>query len=254
LIRSRVPCDILDEESLRRDDLNRYSLLILPNAACTGKTADDRLREFVRRGGQLLASFESSLCDEAGRREGNFRLADLFGIRLLRSPVKPYPHFYFFRTDDRPPVFSGIRADLLPAPIVSCEVAAEGAEVVSPFSIKFKGWDGSEILPSEFPAVTVHGFGQGRAVYLAGPFGEHYWKYKQPEIRMLLANLCRWLSPPVIEVEDARNGGGAPADTDGRRSLRSSIMAAGLTRRVEPSPGREVDLRIKTSQAPRPTP
>ncbi len=51
--------------------------------------------------------------------------------------------------------------------------------------------------------MTVHGFGQGRAVYLAGPFGEHYWKYKQPEIRMLLANLCRWLSPPVIEVEDA---------------------------------------------------
>ncbi len=203
LIRSGVPCDILDEESLRREDIGRYALLILPNAACTGKEADDRLREYVRGGGNIIASYETSLCDEAGRRQDDFGLADLFGVRLLRSSLRPYPHFYFYRNKDWARLFAGVEAELLPAPQVSCEVAAGPAKAVSLFSVKFKGWDGSEILPSEFPAVTANEFGKGRAVYLAAPFGEHYWKYKQPEIRLLLGNLFRWLAPPAVVIEGA---------------------------------------------------
>jgi len=235
LIKSHTPCDILDEESLRREDIGRYALLILPNAACTGEEADSRLREYVRRGGNLIASFETSLCDESGRRQNDFGLADLFGVRLLRSPIRPYPHFYFYRDKGWPQIFSGIPAELLPAPQVSCEIAADGARAVSPFSIKFKGWDGSEILPSEFPAVTVHEFGKGRAVYLAGPFGEHFWKYKQPEIRLLLGNLFRWLSPPIVTLENAPETVEVVhrETADGREVITLINYSGGLTRPFE---------------------
>ena len=249
LIKSHTPCDILDEESLRREDISRYSLLILPNAACTGKEADDRLRDYVRDGGNIIASFETSLGDEAGRRQKDFGLADLFGVRLLRSPVRPYPHFYFYRNDNWAGVFSGVQAELLPAPQVSCEIAENGAKAISPFSIKFKGWDGSEILPSEFPAITVHQFSQGRAVYLAGPFGEHYWKYKQPDIRFVLGNLIRWLSPPIIAL------GGAPETVevahrqtaDGREVITLINYSGGVTRPFESiDPVEDITVKLKT--------
>lgn len=235
LIKNHTPCDILDEESLRREDIGRYSLLILPNAACTGKEANNRLREYVKAGGNIIATFETSICDDSGGRQTDFGLADLFGVRLLRSPVKPYPHFYFYRRDGWTDVFSGIQAELLPAPRVSCEIALSGAKEVSPYSIKFKGWDGSEIVPSEFPAVTVNEFGKGRAIYLAGPFGEHYWKYKQLEIRLLLGNLCRWLLPPIIALD------GAPETielvhrqtADGREIISLINYSGGLTRPFE---------------------
>jgi hypothetical protein len=257
LIKSHTPCDILDEESLRRENIDRYSLLVLPNAACTGKEADGRLREYVRSGGNIIASYETSLCDESGRRQTDFGLADLFGVKLLRSSVRPYPHFYFFRNSAWPQVFSGILAELLPAPIVSCEIAADAAETVSLFSIKFKGWDGSEILPSEFPALTVNAFGKGRAVYLAGPFGEHFWKYKQPDIRVLLKNLFRWLSPPVVAIENAPETIEAVhrQTADGREVITLINYSGGLTRPfegIEPIANVTVKLNIGDS-SPAPT-
>jgi hypothetical protein len=38
---------------------------------------------------------------------------------------------------------------------------------------------------------------------LAGAFGEQYWRFKQLEIRLLLRNLYRLLSPPLITLENA---------------------------------------------------
>ena len=203
LVKNHVPCDVIDEESVRSEDIGKYDLLILPNVACTGQAFDERLREYVKTGGNVLASFETSRCDEDGVRADDLGLADLFGIKMLRCPLKPFPHFYFFRRDDRPDVFADIEPELLPAPRVSAEIALDGAETVSLFSIKFKGWDGSDIVPSEFPAITVNRYGKGKAVYLAGAFGELYWDYKQGDIRVLFRNLCQWLGQRDVQLEDA---------------------------------------------------
>jgi len=213
LLKSHLPCDIIDEESVRGEDIFNYDLLVLPNVGCTGQAFDDRLREYVRRGGHVIASFYTSICAEDGARGEDLRLGDLFGLRLLRSPLKPYPHFYFFNQPANASVFADIYPTLLPAPLTSTEVQLTTAEMVSPYSVKFKGWDGSEIKRSEFPAVALNRFGQGKAVYLAGTFGEQYWNYQQQDIRLLLRNLFETLcrrdvllenAPPTVEVVHRR--------------------------------------------------
>jgi len=98
LVKNVVPCDVIDEESVRSEDIGKYDLLILPNVACIGHAFDDNLRSYVNNGGNVIASFETSICDENGNRGQNLALADLFGIRMLRTSLRPYPHFYFFRT------------------------------------------------------------------------------------------------------------------------------------------------------------
>jgi hypothetical protein len=203
LVKNHFPCDILDEQSVRGEDISKYALLILPNVACTGKVFDDRLRDYVRGGGNVVATFETSVCDEVGRRADRLGLEDLFGVRLLRSPVRPYPHFYFFSDPQRTEVFADIAPALLPAPAVSAEVALAGAELVSPFSVKLTGWSGEEIVPSEFPAVTVNRYGEGKAVYLAATFGGSYCTHRPMDTRLLLRNLCRWLGRRDVELPDA---------------------------------------------------
>jgi len=203
LLKNHICCDIIDEESVRNENIGKYDLLILPNVSCTGQVFDKRFRKYVRDGGNVLASFETSICDENGARGEDLSLADVFGIHMLRTPLQPFPHFYFFRQDSQSEVFADILPKLLPAPLISSEVTVNGATVISPHSIKFKGWDGSEIIPSEFPAITMNNFGKGKAVYLAGVFGSHYWRYKQLDIRLLLRNLFNWLNKTDIELENA---------------------------------------------------
>lgn len=203
LVKNHLPCDIVDEESVRREDIFKYDLLVLPNVGCTGAAFDGRLRDYVRRGGNVIASFETSLCDEDGKRGGDLGLGDVFGLRMLRTPLKPFPHFYFYRQPEHPDLFADIAPALLPAPLVSTEVELTTAEPVSPYSVKVKGWDGSEIRRSEYPAVALNRFGEGRAAYLAGTFGELYWTYQQRDIRLLLRNLFCALSRRDVLLENA---------------------------------------------------
>lgn len=199
LIKSHIPCDIIDEYSVENEDISKYDLIILPNVSCTGEKFDNNIRRYVKEGGNIIASFETSMCKENGEREESPSLEDLFGIKILRTPVIPYPHFYFLAEEaEKDSVFKDINVKLLPAPLISVELALRGGKMLSPYSKKFKGWDGSEIVASEFPAMTIHTYGEGNAIYLAGVFGQLYWKYKQKDIRLLLRNLFQQLSEQHI--------------------------------------------------------
>src|SRR4026208_1305615 len=52
------------------------------------------IREYVSRGGSLLATFASSLLDESGRRRENFALADLFGATFTGRVEGPMQNSY----------------------------------------------------------------------------------------------------------------------------------------------------------------
>lgn len=79
LIESRVPFEMVHDRKLELSDISRYDLLILPNIAALSDGQCEQLRTFVRRGGSLIATHETSLYDEWGVRRKDFGLADLFG-------------------------------------------------------------------------------------------------------------------------------------------------------------------------------
>lgn len=251
LLKAHIPCDIIDEESVRSEDISKYELLILPNVGCTGKDFDEKLREYVAKGGNVISSFETSMCDENGTRKDQPSLSDLFGIRMIRTPLKPYPHFYFFRQAEQS-AFDQISVDRLPAPLISTEVEAVNAQVISYYSKKFKGWDGSEIVPSEYPAITLNRYGKGKAIYMAGIFGELFWNYKQSDIRKLLRNLFYMLSDRDIIVENMEHTVEMTyrKNSDGSKEMISMInYSGGNTRPFEKiTPNKNIVFHINTSK------
>jgi len=78
LIQCKIPFDIIYDEHLK--DLSKYSVLILANQESLRDDQLDLIREFVRQGGGLIATENSSLFDEWRRERESFGLKDLFGI------------------------------------------------------------------------------------------------------------------------------------------------------------------------------
>jgi len=75
---ARIPFDVVLSEDLSIETLKRYALLILPNMALMSDIQGRQIETYVSQGGSLLATFETGLYDENGKRRSDFALADLF--------------------------------------------------------------------------------------------------------------------------------------------------------------------------------
>ena len=78
LIQARAPFDIVFDEHLR--DLSQYRVLVLPEQESMSDAQAAQVREYVEKGGGLVATGQTSLFTEEQRRRRDFALAGLFGI------------------------------------------------------------------------------------------------------------------------------------------------------------------------------
>lgn len=94
LIEARIPNDAIHEDLLDESGIERFRVLVLPNVACLSDRACDRIRRFVEAGGGVVATHESSLYNETGKRRPDFRLADLFGVSAAGEAEGPIRNSY----------------------------------------------------------------------------------------------------------------------------------------------------------------
>lgn len=83
LIQSRIPFDIIFEQHLQ--DLSKYKVLFLADQECLSDRQLEQIRSFVRNGGGLVATEDSSLYNEHRRRRSDFGLKDCFGISAAET-------------------------------------------------------------------------------------------------------------------------------------------------------------------------
>ncbi len=91
LIEARIPFEMVNDRLLDTEHLKPFKLLILPNIAALSETQCEQIRQYVQRGGSLVATFETSLYDEVGKQRPDFGLADLFGVSYndrVEGPMK----------------------------------------------------------------------------------------------------------------------------------------------------------------------
>src|SRR5881394_3780138 len=82
LIEARIPFEMVHDHLLDAAHVRQFKTLILPNIAALSDTQCDQLRAFVKNGGSLIATYETSLYDEWGVKRKDFGLADLLGVRF----------------------------------------------------------------------------------------------------------------------------------------------------------------------------
>jgi len=233
LVDGQVLYEMGTEQHLSADGLSPYAAVVLPDIGCVSDDQAQAIREYVRAGGGLVASFSTSLFDEEGDQRDDFALADVLGVRYvggadgdysLRKTSPVAGDQYAMLLDAPHPFFKDLLAPgeraTAPAPVVRVR-AANGAEPAGRFAIQrqdrtqpFEGRDNERTGRGAFeetdhPVLVTNRFGKGRAVYLSTKFAAAYKILSHPIAHRLMLRAVRWAggrqpvevsAPPCIEV------------------------------------------------------
>lgn len=135
-----IGCDVLSD---REEDWSGYDLLLFPALYTADYPLIQRVRDFVKAGGTVFATFRSFAADGYGKLyhdEQPHLLTDLFGVRHSQA-VRP----------------EGVTVDGAPAEQWMELLEVQGAEAAANYEHKHWG---------AYAAVTCHSFGAGRAWYM----------------------------------------------------------------------------------------
>jgi hypothetical protein len=204
LSRNHFPFDVLDEESVK-NDLDKYDLIILPNAPCFNKEEADKITDFVRNGGNIISTFETSLYNgDDGEKLGDFQLKDVLGIADTGDVFGPLNYDYVSLEDMGHFSLKTITQKLTYAPTYGLKLkASEKAKVPVFFCKPLRGSYAGKPKSSDFPFIIDNIYGKGRSIYFAGTFGGSLDKFHFPEYYQIVDNLVSELSKPIVELEHA---------------------------------------------------
>ncbi|MGO8308635.1 hypothetical protein ACC860_36745, partial [Rhizobium ruizarguesonis] len=77
-------------------------LILLANASCLSDAQNAAIRAYVDRDGSVIASYETSLRDEFGKKRDEFGLADVLGVRYVSGPRGIVKNTYVALSCDHP--------------------------------------------------------------------------------------------------------------------------------------------------------
>jgi hypothetical protein len=257
LVEARIPFEMVDDRLMTPDRLSPYRVLVLADVAALSDAQCRQIRDYVMAGGRIVATGETSLYDELGKRRANFGLADLFGCDYVRtenevknSYLTPrHPHPLTRGLEDAPRIIAATQqltvkpheAGRQPLTLVPSYPDLPMERVFPPV--------GQE--QTEIPAVFVREVGKGRVVYFPNDLDRTFWEVLAEDHQLLLANAVAWAAdeappltvtgPGMVDVSFWRQAGSLTAHVV---NMNNPMMMKGPYRSVLPSGPYTVSLRI----------
>lgn len=200
LSRTGIPYDLVTDIALTPAKLARYACVIVPTGACLSDESLAALRAYVKRGGNLISTFDISIYQPSGERRPDLALADVLGVNATGA-MTDYKTWNYFTVATPHAIFDGVVSRWLPAPAKGLDVAArKGAEVLARFLECMAGCYVNLTEPDK-PAIILNRFGKGKSLYFAGTFGEMADKFVPPEYRLIFTNAVRAFAPHSLRLE-----------------------------------------------------
>ena len=211
MLRAHVPARVVLEAA----ELKGNSVLILPNTACMSSSQCERVRRFVRNGGGLVASYETSLYDENGKKRRDFALADVLGVRFVEeseqvSSVNPglgggWTAAYMQLTENPDRLFGDLPAGFrFPVGgktlhVRPCHDARALAQLLqrTRYYCDFPG------RLTEWPGVVAQKFGKGHCIYMPWQIGRSACDHGLHDVEALIAASALFVrrGPPLLETD-----------------------------------------------------
>ena len=212
LMEGRIPFDMLHSDHISAENLSRYKVVILPNICRISNVQADILRDYIRNGGQFVATYETSLYNEKGEMRPGFALSDVFGAQFAKRrapyPIKnSYLNIKASKNGEYHPILSGLEdAGRIIHGVRQLDVtpltAMDGAPLTTiPAYPDLPMEDVFPIYPeTNIAEVYINDFGKGRVVYYPWDLDRVYWKVKSSDHGILIQNTVRWLLQDSIPV------------------------------------------------------
>ena len=208
LIEARIPFEMVHDRLLDPERIARFKLLILPNIAALSDAQCEQLRQYVRQGGSLVATLETSLYDEWGVQRKDFGLGDLFGVEFKTPRQGPMQNSYLrLEHSARHPLL----ATLEDAPRIINGVYRVGVQARERFPSppltlipSYPDLPMEKVYPrvekTDSPEVFLRETGSSRIVYFPWDLDRVFWEVMCVDHGRLLRNAIVWAmneEPPV---------------------------------------------------------
>ena len=212
LLRGRFAFDFVHEDRLDAERLGKYRALLLPNIAILSERQCRQIADYVRSGGSLMASFETSLYDENLNQRANFGLAELLGIEKAGEVIGTNGNAYYARIEapeapHRSPLLDGfVNTNWIPGaqnrvplkPVQNPVLTVVPGFVHYPPELAYP-----PISHTHEPAVVLSESGPSRIAYFPGDIERTYWLTGHGDLLRLLHNAIRWIThdESIVHVE-----------------------------------------------------
>ncbi len=209
LLEGRFFFDFVHEGKLDPAALRKYRALLVPNAAYLGDAQCDAIRQYVKDGGSLLATFETSRYTEWGDLRSDFQLADVFGSHVAGEVIGQRGNSYA-RIAELHPILEGFKGtSLLPGAENRVPVRADSIPLVLSVVPAYPAFPPEMVYPrtprTTEPAAIFREMGKSRVVYFAGDVDRTCWRSGNSDLSQLLQNAINWVRgpDPVASVSGA---------------------------------------------------
>jgi hypothetical protein len=166
----------------------------------------EQLQQFVERGGSIIATYETSLYDEWGRRRKEFGLAPLFGASFTGNEEGPMLNSYLTLEKDPNtgkfhPILSGFEdATRIINGVHRVKVVPAGSAGIVPCPLTVVPTYPDLPMESVFPrssetkdaGVFLRDTGKGRVVYFPWDIDRTFWEVLDLDHGKLIANAVLW--------------------------------------------------------------
>jgi hypothetical protein len=269
LIEARIPFEMVHDRLLDPARLDRFKVLILPNIAALSNAQCAQLRDFVNRGGGIVATHETSLYDEWGARRPDFGLADLFGAsydgRLDARMQNSYLRLETGADGKRHPILAGLEdAERIINGVSRVHTRPHASPPNSPLTLipSYPDLPMEAVFPrtprTDVPQIYAREVGKGRVVYFPWDIDRTFWEVLAVDHWKLLRNAVDWAAnePRPVTV----TGPGTLDVTIWRQrdsmtvhlvNLTNPMMMKGPIREFIPTPPQEVTIRLPQTGAPK---
>lgn len=216
LVEDSMPFEMVNDRMLEEVYLRPFKLLILPNVAALSDAQCNQLRQFVQRGGSLVATFETSLYDENGKLRHDFGLADIFGVSYDNAVEGPLQNSYLRLKEDPNnkkfhPVLKGLENAYRIINSTHQVKVKPVEEFVSPVTIipTYPDLPMEDVYPrvpdTKDRGVYLRETGDARIAYIPGDMDRTFWQILSEDHSTLLRNVVRWAlkEEPLAEVKSS---------------------------------------------------
>lgn len=240
LAENHIPFDFIADDQLTEKKLEKYRLIILPDVKCLSDYEIKLIKEFTARGGNLLATYETSLYSSDGKMQNDFGLADLFGCHFTGEKVNTRKDCYQYILNRDHPVVrpESSMTELLINAGFTLICRPEPSSVVITTYVPMvqnqppeKAW--TDKWAKERPVVIENTYGKGKIIYFANQPDLVTCEMGHPDMRNLLSGSIRYLA-----------GDSIPIITDAPESVHTGLTQSLIT------PGEYIFSMVNTSSAP----
>ena len=222
----------------------------------------------MKTGGSLIATYETSLYDEWGKRRDNFGLAELFGASFEGRIEGPMLNSYLKLEKDSVGGCNGILHGLEDATRIingvnRVRVKPLGEAGCAPLTVmpSYPDLPMEEVFPrpatANEPGVFLREIGRGRVVYFPWDIDRTFWEVLNVDHGKLLRNAVIWATneaQPVLAdglgVLDVAIWAQRSSMTVHLVNLTNPMMMKGPVREIIPLPRQQVRISIPDNRRP----